>query len=143
MKSRNPLVIGLLNMLIPGSSSLFVNKDWRKFILFFIVYSFAIVAAVLLGNNIQNVREYTLPHGLCTGILLVGVLAFLFYTGMKEATARNREISSAAYYHSKRTDTSKGDQFSKLAHLQKQRDDGLISSEEQDIKEAERKSKRE
>ena len=64
MKRRNPLVIGLLNMLIPGSSSLFVNKDWRKFILFFIVYSFAIVAAVLLGNNIQNVREYTLTQGL-------------------------------------------------------------------------------
>lgn len=143
MIRRNPLVAGLLNMLIPGSSHLFVSKDWGKFILSFVVFSFLIVAAVQLGNNIQKVREYTLPQGLCTGVLLAGVLAFLFFSGMRESTARNREIDSAAYYHSKRTDTSKGDQISKLANLQRQRDEGLISSEEQDTKEAEIKSKKE
>jgi hypothetical protein len=142
MVRRNPLVIGLLNVLIPGSSRVFVSKDWGKFILSFVVFTFLIVVAVQVGNNIQNVREYTLPQGLCTGILLVSVLAFLFFSGMREATARNREIDSAAYYHSKRTDASKGDQISKLAHLQKQRDEGLISSEEQDVKKAEIESKK-
>ena len=141
MIRRNPLLVGLLNVLIPGSSHLFVSKDWGKFILFFIVYSSMIFAAVLFGINIQNLRAYTLPQGLCTGILLVGVLAFLFYTGMREASGRNREIDSAAYYHSQRTDTSKGDRISKLANLQRQRDEGLISSEEQEVQKAEVESK--
>ena len=142
MIRRNPLVIGILNMLIPGSSHLFVNKDWGKFILYFILYSFALVFAVLVGNTIQDIREYTLPQGLCTGTLFVGVLAFLFYTGMRISTARNREIDSAAYYHSKRTDTSKGDRVAKLANLQRQRDEGWISSEEQETKKTEIEAKK-
>ena len=142
MIRRNPLLVGLLNVLIPGSSHLFVSKDWGKFILFFIVYSSMIFASVLFGINIQNLRAYTLPQGLCTGILLVGVLVFLFYMGMKEASGRNREIDSATYYHSKRTNTSKEDPITKLANLQKQRDEGLISSEEQEVKKAEIESKK-
>ena len=141
MKRRNPLLAGLLNMLIPGSSHLYVNKDWRKFILFFIVYSLMIFGVITIGNNIQEIREYTLPQGLCTGILLLGVYGFLFYTGMKQASARTGEIDSAAHYQSLRPDTSKDDRITRLAKLQRQRDEGLISEEQQDAKEAEIKSK--
>lgn len=141
MKRRNPLLTGLLNMLIPGSSHLYVSKNWRKFILFFIVYSFMIVFVILLGNNIQMIPEYTLPQGLCTGILLLGVYAFLFFNGMKEASIRDSEIDSAAHYQSMRTGTSKGDPIAELARIQRQRDEGLISSEEQEVKRAGIKSK--
>jgi len=137
MKRRNPLLAGLLNMLIPGSSHLYVSKDWVKFILFFIVYSVMIFFAFMIGNNIQKIREYTLPQGLCTGILLLGVYAFLFFNGMKEASIRSGEIDSAAHYQSMRTDTSNGDPIAELARIQRQRDEGLISSEEQDVKRAE------
>ena len=143
MKRRNPLLTGLLNMLIPGSSHLYVSKNWRKFILFLIVYSFMIFFAIMIGNNIQNIREYTLPQGLCTGILLLGMYAFLFLNGMKEASIRDSEIDSAAHYQSMRTNTSKGDPIAKLAKLQRQRDEGLISSEQQDVKKAEIESKEE
>ncbi len=143
MNRRNPLLAGLLNMLIPGSSHLYVSKNWRKFILFLIVYSFMIFFVIMIGNNIQNIREYTLPQGLCTGILLLGVYAFLFFNGMKEASTRDSEIDSAAHYLSMRTDTSKGDPIAKLARIQRQRDEGLISSEQQDAKKAEIESKEE
>jgi hypothetical protein len=143
MKRRNPLLTGLLNMLIPGSSHLYVSKNWLKFILFFIIYSAMIVFVIFLGNNIQRIREYTLPQGLCTGILLLGVYAFLFFNGMNEASARNGEIDSTAHYQAMRTDTSKDDVITKLAKLQRQRDEGLISIEQQETREADIKSKKE
>ena len=141
MKRRNPLLTGLLNMLIPGSSHLYVSKNWSRFILFFIVYSLMIFFAFMIGNNIQEIREYTLPQGLCTGILLLGVYAFLFFSGMKEASTRDSEIDSAAHYQSMRTDTSKGDPIAELARIQRQRDEGLISNEEQVVKKAEIEAK--
>ncbi len=142
MKRRNPLLAGFLNMLIPGSSHLYVSNNWLKFILFFIGGIFMIFIAVLLGNNIQNIREYTLPQGLCTGTLLLGIFAFLFYSGMKEASARSGEIDSAAHYQSLRPNISKDDPITRLAKLQRQRDEGLISSEEQEVKKAEIQSKK-
>ena len=142
MKRRNPMLAGLLNMLIPGSSHLYVSKNWLKFILFFILYGFMIFVAILVGNNIEKIPEYTLPQELCTGLLLLGVFGLMFFSGMKEASARNSEIDSSAHYHSLRTDASKDDPITKLAKLQRQRDEGLISSEEQDTKEAEIKSKK-
>lgn len=143
MKRRNSLLAGFLNMLIPGSSYLYVSKNWLKFILSFIAYSFIIFILVLLGNNIQKIREYTLPQGLCTGVLLLGIFAFLFYSGMKQASARSGEIDSAAHYQSLRPNNiSKDDPVSRLAKLQRQRDEGLISSEQQDAKNAEIRSKK-
>ncbi|RJP49043.1 MAG: SHOCT domain-containing protein [Anaerolineaceae bacterium] len=142
MKGTNALLAGFLNMLIPGSSNLYVRGDWRKFILSFIGYGFMIFVTILIGNNIQYLREYTLPQGLCTGGLLLAVFAFLFHTGMKEASIRNSEIDSAAHYQSMRSDTSGDDPVAKLAKLQRQRDQGLISDEQQETKKAEIESKR-
>jgi hypothetical protein len=142
MKRRNPLLAGLFNVLIPGSSQLYVRNNWLRFGLFFVLYSLVIFIAALLGNNIQNVREYTLPQGLCTGTLLLGVFAFLFYSGMKMASDRNSDTDSAAHYESMRTHVSKDDPVARLAKLQRQRDEGLISSEQQEVKKAEIESKK-
>jgi hypothetical protein len=142
MKRRNPILAGFFNALIPGSSQLYVRNNWPRFILFLVVYSLVIFGAILVGNNIQNVREYTLPQGLCTSTLLLGIFAFLFYSGMKMASERNSETDSAAHYESMRTHVSKDDPVARLAKLQRQRDEGLISSEQQEAKSAEIESKK-
>ena len=142
MKRRNPLLAGLFNVLIPGSGQLYVKNNWLRFGLFFVVYSLVIFVAALLGNNIQNIPEYTLPQGVCTGTLLLGVFAFLFYSGMKMASDRNSDTDSAAHYDSMRTQVSKDDPVARLAKLQRQRDEGLISSEQQEVKRAEIESKK-
>src|SRR5215216_6771908 len=82
----------------PGSSHLYVTNNWPRFILFFVVNSLVIVTAILVGNNIQMVREYTLPQGVCTGTLLLVIFAFLFYSGMKMASERNNQTDSTAHY---------------------------------------------
>lgn len=143
MKRRNPLLAGFLNMLIPGSSQLYVSNSWLKFILFFIGNIFMIYVAILVGNNIQEIKEYTLPQGLCTGTLLLGIFVFLFYSGMKKASIRNSDTDSAAHYQSLRTsNVSKDDPVARLAKLQRQRDEGLISSEQQESKKAEIEKKK-
>jgi hypothetical protein len=143
MKRRNPLLAGFLNMVIPGSSHLYVSNNWPKFILFFVVNVFVIFVAVLLGNNIQEIKEYTLPQGLCTGTLLLGIFAFLFYSGMQKASALNSETDSAAHYQSLRPNNiSRDDPVARLAKLQRQRDEGLISSEQQETQKAEIESKK-
>lgn len=142
MKRRNPLLAGFLNMLIPGSSHLYVSNNWLKFILFFVGSIFIIFMAVLLGNNIQVLEAYTLPQGLCTGTLLLGIFAVLFIGGMKKASDRNSETDSAAHYQSLRPAVSKDDPVARLAKIQRQRDEGLISSEQHEAKEAEIRSKK-
>lgn len=143
MKRRNPLLAGLLNMLIPGSSHLYVSNNWLKFIVFFIGYILMIYVAILLGTSIQAMREYTLPPGMCMGILLFGVFAFLFYSGMKKASIRNSDTDSAAHYQSLRhSNISKDDPIARLAKLQRQRDEGLISNEQQEAKKAEIEKKK-
>jgi hypothetical protein len=142
MKRRNPLLAGLFNVLIPGSSHLYVTNNWPRFILFFVVNSFVILTAVLVGNNIQMIQQYTLPQGVCTGSLLLIVLGYMFYTGMQMANARNNQTDSAAHYQSLRPKNApKDDPISRLAQLQRQRDEGLISSEQQEAKKAEIESK--
>lgn len=143
MKRRNPLLAGFFNVLIPGSSHLYVTNNWLRFVLFLVVNSLVIFGAVLVGNNIQRIREYTLPQGLCTGTLLLAIFAFLFYSGMKMASTRNSETDSAAHYQSRRAPISKDDPVARLAKLQRQRDEGLISSEQQEAKKAEIESKKE
>jgi len=144
MKRRNPLLAGLLNMLIPGSSHIYVGSDRRRFILSFIGGALMIFLAFMVGNNIQKMALYTLPQGLCMGILFLLVFGYLFNNGMKKANRRNSEIDSAAYYQSLRTDLSEDeDPITKLANIQRQREEGLISKEQEEIKEARLKSKKE
>ena len=144
MKRRNPLVAGLLNMLIPGSSHIYVGSDRRRFILSFIGGALMIFLAFMVGNNVQKMRVYTLPQGVCMGVLVLLVFGFLFNNGMKMANRRNSEIDSSAHYQSLRTDLSEGeDPITKLANIQRQREEGLISKEQEEIREARLKSKKE
>lgn len=140
MKRRNPLLAGLFNMLVPGSSHLYVDNDWKKFILYFVGSSIAIAVAILMGNNIQGVREYTLPQGLCTGSLLFIVFGILFYTGMRAASNRNSQTDSAAYYKSRRS-ASQDDMATRMEKLLKKRNEGLISKEQYDTEKGEIESK--
>ena len=136
MKRRNPLLAGLFNMLIPGSSHLYVDNDWGKFLQYFIGGGIAITIMVVMGNNIQTLREYTLPQGLCTGSLLVIVYAALFYLGMRAASDRNSQADSAAYYKSRRT-ASTDDRATRMEKLLKKRNEGLISKEQYDSEKTE------
>jgi hypothetical protein len=130
-------------MIIPGSSHLYVSNNWLKFVLFFIGNALLIFIAVLLGNNIQQIEQYTLPQGLCTGILLLAIFAFLFYSGMRMASLRNSDTDSAAHYQSLRPNNiTRDDPVARLAKIQRQRDEGLISNEQQESKEAEIRSKK-
>jgi len=137
MKRRNPLLAGLLNMLIPGSSYIYVGNERRRFILYFFGGILLIFLAFMVGSTIQRMDLYTLPQGLCMGILFLLVFGYLFNTGMKKASHRNGEIDSAAHYKSLRTDTSSNDRATALADLQRQRDEGLISIEQQERKKTE------
>ena len=84
-KTKNPLLAGLINVLIPGSSQLYVNNDRAKFIRAFVVGAIALTVAVLLGSLIQNTRGYSLPQGVCMGSLVTAVAAVLFISGRKVA----------------------------------------------------------
>lgn len=141
MKRRNPLLAGLFNVLVPGSSHLYVDNNWWKFIQFFIGSAIAITVAILIGNNIQILREYTLPQGLCTGSMLLVIFALLFYNGMHAALARNSQGDSAAYYKSRRT-PSTDDRASRMEKLLKKRNEGLISKEQYDSEKAESDEKK-
>lgn len=143
MKRRNPMLAGFLNMVIPGSVHIYVGNDRRKFILSFIGGTLMIFLAFMAGNNIQSMRVYTLPQGVCLGILILLVFGYLFNNGMKKASRLNSEIDSAAHYQSLRTDTSSDDPVIELADLQRQRDEGLISIERYEAKKAEIESKKE
>jgi hypothetical protein len=142
MKRRNPLLAGLFNVLVPGSSHLYVDNNWFKFIQFFIGGGAAIAVAILIGNNIQMLREYTLPAGLCTGSLLFIIFALLFYNGMQAATARNSQSDSAAYYKSRRAVTN-DDLATRMEKLLKKRTEGLISKEQYDSEKTEIETKKE
>jgi len=132
---KNPLLAGLINVLIPGSGQLFVNKDWGRFIRAFIISVLAFAAAIWTGNLVQHSRGYTLPQGMCMGILVMIVIAVLFLSGYKTAKGRNSKMKDAALYNSMRTVSRDSDAI-KYSKIQKMREEGLISEKEYDEKNA-------
>jgi hypothetical protein len=128
-EKKNPLIAGVLNMFLPGSGYLYVKNDRNRFIKTFIGGGLLIAVLIVLGNAIQNIRNYSLPQGLCTGILLLIVLVPLFLSGQKMAHLHNNMIDDATYYDNRRA-ASSGTDDAKLAKLQKMRDEGLISETE-------------
>lgn len=133
MKKKNPLIAGMLNMLIPGSANYYVGEDLKGFLKTFFVSVVLIYLAVALGNAIQNVKNYSITPGICPIAVLLVILIPLFVRGMKLAQARNRGVDSTAYYNQSRQEM-KGSQQSKRDQVQKMRDIGLISKEEYDQK---------
>jgi len=132
---KNPLLAGLMNVVIPGSSQLYVNKDWGRFISAFVIGVVAFIAAIWAGNTVQTARGYPLPQGVCPGILLLIIIVVLFLSGHRTAKGHNTEVKSAAFYNSKRTVSHESDE-KQHAQIQKMRDEGLISEEEYDEKNA-------
>ena len=116
-------------MFLPGSGHLYVKNDHNRFIKTFIGGGLLIAILIVLGNAIQNIRNYSLPQGLCTGILLLVVLVPLFLNGQKMAHLHNEMIDNTAYYDKRRV-ASQGNDDAKLEKLQKMRDEGLISEME-------------
>jgi hypothetical protein len=135
-KNKNSLLAGLINVLIPGSSHLYVNKDWGRFIRAFFVGVGAYVVVILLGNLVEHTRGYPLPQGIFMGGLVMVVAVILFLSGQKAARERDNEMNDAAFYNSKRIVFYESDQV-KRTKIQKMRDEGLISDQEYDEKNAE------
>jgi len=128
-EKKNPIIAGVLNMLLPGAGYLYVDNDRNRFIRIFIGGTLLIVVLVVLGNAIQNIRGYSIPNGICIGILLLIVFVPLFLTGQKTAHMHNHMLDNTAHYDEHRP-RSQGDNDAGLAKNQKMRDEGLISEQE-------------
>ena len=128
MEKKNPLLAGLLNMLVPGSGYWYVDQDRGRFIKTLIIGIAAIGALIVLGNMIQNTTGFPLPQGLCIGILLLMVLVPLFRNGQKAAIHHNFVLDNAVLY----TARQRGTDEAQLAKNQSLRDKGYISEQEYD-----------
>jgi hypothetical protein len=128
-EKKNPIISGVLNMLIPGAGYLYVDNDRNRFIRTLAGGILLITVMVFLGNAIQNIQGYSLPQGLCTGSLLLVVFLPLFLIGQKTAQLRNNMIDNTANYNVRRASLD-GSDDAKLGKIQKMRDEGLISEQE-------------
>ena len=99
MEKKNPMLAGLLNMFVPGSVYWYVEKDLSRFIKTLLGGVVLLFAMVQLGNAIQGIRNYSLPQGVCMGILILLVLAPLFLVGQRTASQHNQRIQSTALYN--------------------------------------------
>jgi uncharacterized membrane protein len=132
-EKKNPIVAGVLNMFIPGAGYLFVDNDRGRFIKTLIGGVLLIAVVVVLANAIQNIRGYSLPQGLCPGVLLMLVFVPLFLAGQKTASLHNNMIDNTAHYNVLRT-SPQGSDKARLGRIQEMRDEGLISEQEYDKK---------
>lgn len=128
-EKKNPIIAGVLNMLIPGAGYLYVDNDRNRFIKTLAGGVLLITAMVFLSNAVQNIRGYSLPQGLCTGSLLLIVFIPLFLAGQKTAHLHNNMMENNAQYNVHRT-ASQGSDDAKLGKIQRMRDEGLISEQE-------------
>jgi hypothetical protein len=133
--NKNPLLAGLMNVLVPGSSHLYINRDWGKFIRAFIIGVLAFTVAYLTGSTVQDTRGVDLPQGLCMGGLLMAVVVVYFISGFKVARERNNEMNASAFYDSKRSASHAGGKIS-FTKTQKMRDESLVSDQEYDAENA-------
>ena len=128
MEKKNPLLAGLLNMLLPGSGYWYVDQDRERFIKTLIIGIAAIAALVVVGNILQSTTGFPLPQGLCIGILLLIVLVPLFQKGQRAAIHHNFVQDNAGMYNARQP----GNDEAQLARNQILRDKGLISEQEYD-----------
>lgn len=128
MEKKNPLLAGLLNMLVPGSAYWYVDQDRGRFIKTLIIGVAAIAALIVVGTIFQNTTGFPLPQGVCIGILLLFVLVPLFRNGQRAAFHHNFVLDNAAMYTTRQHGTGEA----QLARNQHLRDKGLISEQEYD-----------
>ena len=128
MEKKNPLLAGLLNMLVPGSGYWYVDRDRERFIKTLIIGIAAMAALIVLGTVFQNTTGFPLPQGVCIGVLLLIVLVPLFQNGHKAAIHHNFVLDNAGMY----TSRQHGNDQAQLARNQNLRDKGYISEQEYD-----------
>ena len=128
MEKKNPLLAGLLNVLVPGSGYWYVEQDRARFIKTLIIGGAAIAALIVLGSILQNSTGYPLPQGLCIGILLLLPFVPLFRSGQRAAFHHNFVLDNAAMYTTRQHGTGEV----QLARNQRLRDKGYISEQEYD-----------
>ena len=130
---KNPLLAGLLNMLVPGSIHFYIKKDWRKFGITFIGMVLVLTIVIWLGTSLQSARSFNLPQGLCPGILALLVLVPLFLNGSKAAVEFNKNLDDKDLYQSRKP-VSQDDNNEQLKKIQKMRDEGLLSEQQYNTK---------
>jgi len=128
MEKKNPLLAGVLNMLVPGSGYWYVDRDRDRFLKTLIVGIAAIAALIVVGTIFQNTTGFPLPQGVCIGILLLIVLVPLFQNGQRAANHHNFVLDNASMY----TTRQHGNNAAQLAKNQDLRDKGYISEQEYD-----------
>ena len=128
MEKKNPLLAGLLNMLVPGSGYWYVDQDRGRFIKTLIIGRAAIAAMTVVGISLQKTTGFPLPQGVCVGILLLIVLVPLFLNGQRAAVHHNFVMDNAGLYNARQ----QGNKEAQLAKNQDLRDKGLISEQEYD-----------
>jgi hypothetical protein len=128
MEKKNPLLAGLLNILMPGSGYWYVDRDRGRFIKTLLAGIAAIAVLAVLGSIFQNTTGFPLPQGLCIGILLLIVLVPLFQKGQRAANHHNFVLDNASMYTTRQHGTDKA----QLARNQDLRDKGYISEQEYD-----------
>lgn len=126
---KNPLLAGLLNMLLPGSVNIYVRNKPRNFILTFIGMGLLLAVLVWVGSSLQATRSFNLPQGLCPGALVLLVLVPLFIAGLNAATEHNKILDDGVLYQS-RQEVSQDTDDEQMKKIQKMRDEGLISEQQ-------------
>ena len=128
MDKKNPLLAGLLNMLVPGLSYWYVDRDRERFLKTLVIGIVAIAAMIVLGTIFQNTTGFPLPKGVCVGVLILIVLVPLFLNGHRTAIRHNFVIDNASQYTARQT----GNDEAQLSRNQNLRDGGYISEQEYD-----------
>jgi hypothetical protein len=139
MDKKNPLIAGLINVLVPGSGYWYVDRDGGRFVKTLIIGGAAIIAVIVLGRLIQGTTGFPLPQGLCPATLLLFVLVPLFQRGQHAAIQHNFVQDSAVAYSARQSGTSDA-QLSKNQNL---RDKGYISEQEYNSRKDNLNSKKE
>ena len=133
-KSRiNPLIAGLINMLLPGSINVYAKKEWRKFVLTFVGMELVLAIAIWLGLSLQSARFFSFPQGVCPGVLALIVLVPLFVGGLNAAKELNKNLDDKVLYQSRKP-VSQDNEDEQLQKIQKMRDEGLISEQQYNAK---------
>jgi len=130
---KNPLLAGLFNMLVPGSANIYIKKKWRKFILTFTGMVIVLAIVIWVGVSLQGSRSYSLPQGVCPGVLALIVLVPLFLNGLNMAREYNKILEYKVLQDSRKP-VSQDDDDEQLKKIQKMRDEGLISEKQYDTR---------
>ncbi|MBN1305244.1 MAG: hypothetical protein JXA13_12480 [Anaerolineales bacterium] len=130
---KYPFIAGLINMLLPGSIHIYIQKKWGRFLIIFIGLEIVLALLIGLGVSLQRTPSFNLPQGLCPGALTLIVLVPLFINGMNKTREYNKELKKEGFYQSQMP-ISQDNSEEQLQKIQKLRDTGLISAQQYENK---------